>query len=300
MTVESRHNANSTYTGSQLQVGRRVPHCWLLPATTSAICDYDDTDAATAANAMQHIVSTVQLPALMDKLIQQRQQQVSADECDGSASSGVQMATPTVLVLVHSNHATATAEAIERIGALYSSGSFAVVSIEEYGKKRQDFSHAALQSRFQQPRYSTTSNITTTMGNSTGCAEEQENRAPSIGFGARFETLLKRQPAMEVEWFHHKRITAADGITAVVSAAAAVPTLRLTDLSGRWQGMCNRYNNNNDMHNRNGTSSLAVVVRPDGHVAHVISLNEARKDVAQLLTKSLIEVAKALYLVEKS
>lgn len=255
--VIPENNAGRPYAGSLLHVGARVPHCWLAPAG----------DNTTAQQTL--VVSTVQLPALLEGLA------ASSSRSGGSAFS---QHVPRCIILVDREHADAVVSAVQSLGARCSE-LFCVVSIGAVRNGDPVADHAALQEAHQDPFYRVEGATY-----QSSAAARAESLAELDTLDARFLDAIVSHTG--VSWDRRE---------------GEVRRLDLVDISGRWKAQVKSYH----QHQANGATStapddvrsLAVIVRPDGHVAHIVSTNAAAsaEERVNVFVTAVSDVVKVLH-----
>jgi len=239
---------------SILQLGSRIPHCWLtVSLTKNDILTVDGPDFG-------EVCSTVQLSGLIDALLR------LGDHSAGHISEAVAMtSTPTCSIWVSSRYSTDATAAVRQVNHQYFPDAFTVVGVERLGDESIRQGHDQLQAILQNPRYS----IPASPNDSIGRDQKRTAADHSSPFMMRKHVLQSS---------HHD-----------------VRVLRVLDISNRWHDLLHRYTLS---HPSSPTADqIAVVVRPDGHVAHIFPIHHGTSDVRGDIEMQLRAVAQALFLV---
>lgn len=256
--------SGQAYTGSLLQVGSRVPHCWLAP-----LRDSGTSADATVDVDVNHVVSTVQLSALVDRFCGQPPH-------PSSQSAKASTCVPMCSILVSKHNAADMVAAVKKLGKECSK-LFCVVSIDRFNATTP-LNHVALQELHQDPYYRIDGDAR------SGANKRAESLDEPMTFEARFQGVVNRQETPP--WCNR------DG---------GVTRLDLVDVSGRWAAQRQQYQRQKNKDPAAAAAaavqSLVVIVRPDGHVAHIITVDpEATADArVQACEAAVIDVAKVLH-----
>lgn len=248
-----RHANNSPYSGVKLQTGGRLPHCWLAPISHT---EGDLWADPSSGPALDLAFSTIDLPVLMERLM-------------STQFSEAAEVSPTPVLIVHAKHLDAAVEAVrERNQRNVSSLPIVCVHAVDCALPA-----GSLQARYQNPRYHLQPSA------------EPEVREQSTSFARRFAPVFDG--------------TVDIGFSMAGSAAAqAVHVLRVDDVEGRWREICQPVSTAWQQDGRGlgvGFSrvvvpeDVAVLLRPDGHVAHVM-------DAKTIGLNSLYEACTALHM----
>lgn len=255
---------SSAQDGPQLHVGARVPHCWLAPPT-------EDKSKAS----LTYVVSTVQLPALADGLNGVSSSSRSIDDTETVHKTCI----PTCTIIVDEKHADFVVSALQKVSSNCTK-LFCVVAVSESTSSAD--THETLQETFQDPRYHVEGDQQQQRTDSSPPSPaREESLAESSTFDARFKGVLSGEE--KVDWY---------------ASNSGINCLALVDVGGSWKAHTQSY-----LHDHYGKTSsahsLAVIVRPDGHVASIVAIQESADvdDEIHLFADAVLDVAKVLHFV---
>jgi len=332
---------------SNLQIGSRIPHCWLAPHPSSLSSPLNQDishNLSTDDDDDDGVCSSVQLSGLMDALLvsskaaagggrDRSSSSSSARPCEGeeevveatlAEAESMSHSIPTCSLWVSGRYASDAAAAVGKVNRHYFPDAFTVVAVErrrgEEGSLITPLDHDQLQAQLQNPRYSIPASA-----NDPIRRDQKRITAATVDHSSSSSSSTpivskKRQR------LRHMLQSSLDDDDARV--------LRVVDISNRWHELLHRYytnnyqgNNNNNNNNqsehrvRSSTATdvkgkdgrvaemIAVVVRPDGHVAHIFDLptynhhhhhehrTSSSDDVKRYMQSQLRAVAQALFLV---
>jgi len=240
----STHGAS--FTGLRLAVGARVPHFWLKPVE--------------ADNSLT--VSSVQLPALIDSL----------DAAAARARGEESVSTPSLLLIVDSNHTTEALSSLQQLST--SARSLIRVIYVASAASDAPITHSDLQKQFQIPHFV------------VGEEEKEAEVTNDQSFVKRFAPVFAGD--VLPEW------------TQANSAERRL--LEFQCATGRWEEMKEAFLRQRARGLASSSAapcSVAVVVRPDGHVAHVVVAEDqsSTAERTRLYADAVQSVAKVLHLI---
>lgn len=323
-----------------LQIGSRIPHCWLAlspyySSSSSSTLNKDSSSSRhtiTAEDLNDIVYSSVQLSGLMDALLVESaggggeggegrsasSSSSSARPSEEVASSSSSVAaevtrTPTCSLWVSGRYSSDAAAAVGEVNRQYFPHAFSVVAVERLlgGKSSATpplvlpllLDHSQLQGLLQNPRYSIppSANDPIRRDQKRVAAAADNHSSSSSMMSRRRKHALQSSVVLDDDDDDDARV------------------LRVVDISNRWHQLLHRYYHTTTtttqaLHPVSSSSStdsndrhiddemIAVVVRPDGHVAHIFALpsyhdHHDNEDVRRDMQRQLRAVAQALFLV---
>ena len=345
-----------------LQIGSRIPHCWLAPSlsssssplplnqdsshTLSTAADDDDDDDDDVDD--DGVCSSVQLSGVMDALLVSSKAAAAAtggggggrsssarpyeeeeEEVDVEATLSAAVAKrmghsiPTCSLWVSGRYASDAAAAVGEVNRHYFPDAFTVVAVErrrgEEGSLIAPLDHGQLQAQLQNPRYS----IPASANDPIRRDQKRITAATTVDHSSSSSSSSSSSPIVSKrKRRRHMLQSSLDDDDARV--------LSVVDISNRWHELLHRYYNTTNQSQHRVRSSpdtdvkgndgpvdemIAVVVRPDGHVAHIFALprynhrhdehhhdhhhhrTSSSDDVRRYMQSQLRAVAQALFLI---